>query len=100
MYVDGEGGSRRLSPTYGLLQAGLAARGGSMFYVRQGYRWGAWVARIGVRQAVFPAEGNQSFKLLDQLHVPKPGITYPSHWYDYLHQLVPGAIDKLVSMLK
>ena len=99
-FVDGEGRICRLSPTYRLLQIGVAAQGGSLFYVRKGYRWGAWVVRLGGKEAVFPAEGNQSFKLLDQLHVPKPGIANPRHWYDYSHKLVPGAIDKLVARLE
>jgi hypothetical protein len=49
--------------------------------------------------AEFLSDGN-GFRELDRLYVPKPGIANPQHWGDYSQELVSGAIDKLVALLK
>lgn len=69
-----------------------------MLYERQGYRYGAWVIRIGDRVAVIEAGGDRSFPVLDRLYVP--GKPDPRHWDDYLSELAPGAEDRLLSLLR
>jgi hypothetical protein len=68
-----------------------------MVYERKGYRYGAWVIRIGGRSAIIEASGNQSFPELDQLHIPRG--PNPRHWGDYLNELVPDAEARLLSMM-
>lgn len=72
--------------------------GGSMFYERQGYHYGAWVIRIGDNGAVIVAGGDQSFSELDGLYVPR--VSNPQHWDDYSNELVPDAEAQLLSMLR
>ena len=70
-----------------------------MFYERAGYRYGAWVIRLGEHSAVIEAGGDQSFPELDGLYVPKEPD--PKHWYDYYsNRLVPDAEERLLSMLR
>ena len=73
--------------------------GGSMVYERQGYRYGAWVIKIGDKSAVIEAGGDQRFPELDRLYVPK--VADPQDWNDYRKdQLVPDAEAKLLSLLR
>ncbi len=84
---------------YDLVRSIVERLGGSMFYERQGYRYGAWVIKIGDRSAVIVAGGDQSFPELDGLYVPK--VPDPQDWDDYLkNELVPDAEAKLLSMLR
>jgi hypothetical protein len=67
-----------------------------MTFKRAGWRWGAWIVRLGGREMAFESNG-RGFPELDSLYVPK--VTNPSHREDYTTTLVPGAIDTLVSEL-
>jgi hypothetical protein len=84
---------------YDALRSGIEQRGGSMIFVRQGYLYGAWIATLNENMAVFESNGG-SYPELDRLYAPKPGIKNPQHYSDYSQELVSGAIDKLVAMLK
>ena len=68
-----------------------------MTYEREGYRYGAWVIRIGESHVTIEAGGNKSFPELDRLYVPR--VPNPMHWDDYLDELVPNAETRLLSML-
>jgi hypothetical protein len=71
--------------------------GGSMIYVRKGYRYGAWIITIGEKSEIIEAEGNQSIPKLDRLY--EPNKSDPKHWKDYDNKLVPDAEAKLLVML-
>jgi hypothetical protein len=68
-----------------------------MVYEREGYRFGAWLIRIGESTATIEAGGNRSFPELDRLYVPR--VPNPMHWDDYANKLVPDAEAQLLSML-
>ena len=68
-----------------------------MTYERKDYRFGAWVITIGERSIIIENGGNRSLPELDQLYVPR--VADPSHWDDYLDELVPDAETKLLSLL-
>jgi hypothetical protein len=82
---------------YGLIRSIVERLGGSMTYEREGYRYGAWVIRIGESSVIVEASGNQSFPELDRLYVPQ--VPNPRHWDDYLDELVPNVETQLLSML-
>jgi hypothetical protein len=82
---------------YDLIRTIVERLGGSMFYERQGYRYGAWVIRIGDKSATIEAGGDRSFPALDRLHVPR--VPNPMHWDDYLNELIPDAETQLLAML-
>ena len=82
---------------YGLIRDIVERLGGSMTYEREGYRYGAWVIRVGESNVTIEAGGNGSFPELDQLYVPR--VPNPKGWDDYLDELVPDAETKLLSML-
>jgi hypothetical protein len=81
-----------------LIRAIVERHGGSMFYERAGYRYGAWVISLGEHSTVMEAGGDQSFPALDSLYVPR--VPNPQHWDDYLNELVPDAEAQLLSMLR
>jgi len=83
--------------SYGLIRSIIERHGGSINYVRRGYRYGAWVIEIGDTTKIIEAEGNQSFPELDRFYVPK--IQDPKHYYDYYDQLIPEAEEQLLSWL-
>jgi len=82
---------------YGLIRSIVEGLGGSMFYERKGYRYGAWVIRIGEHSVTIKSDGNRSFPELDRLYVPR--VPEPKHWDDYKDELVPDAEKQLLSML-
>ena len=71
---------------------------GTMTFERKGYRYGAWIIRIGGREAVVEATGERSLPELDRLFVPKR--TNPKHWDDYSKNLVPDAESLLMRLLR
>jgi hypothetical protein len=81
------------------LRSGIGRLGGSIVYERHGSPHGAWIVRLSETGRVFPAVGTRTFKELDQLYVPKPGIARPECWGERSHDLVPQAVGKLVAML-
>jgi hypothetical protein len=82
---------------YDLIRTTVERLGGSMFYERQGYRYGAWVIRIGDNSRVIVAGGDRSFPELDGLYISR--VPDPQHWDDYLNELLPDAEARLLSML-
>jgi hypothetical protein len=82
---------------YGAIRSIVERLGGSMVYVREGYRYGAWVIRIGENSVTIKAGGNRSFPQLDRLYVSL--VPEPRTWDDYLEELVPDAETQLLSML-
>lgn len=82
---------------YDLIQNLVEKLGGTMTFIREGYRYGAWVITIGEKSRVFLCEGNRSLPALDQLYVPK--VENPNHWDEYKHELVKDAETKLLSLL-
>lgn len=85
---------------YGSLRDIILRRGGTMTYERSGFPHGAWVIRVGGKEATIVAGGNRSFPELDRLYVPKPEHANPSHWEDYTDDLVADAEEKLLSLLR
>ena len=55
---------------YGSIRCLVERLGGSMVWVKRGYRHGAWVITIGDKSTAIPAPGKQSFPELDRLLVP------------------------------
>jgi hypothetical protein len=84
---------------YDLLRRQIEQRGGSMIHVRRGYQYGAWIVTLNGKQKTFLSNGS-GYPELDRLYVPKAGITRPEHYRDYEHELVPGAIERLIGMLE
>ncbi len=82
---------------YGSIRSIVERLGGSMIYQRKGYRYGAWVIRVGEYSVTIEACGNRAFPQLDRLHVPR--VPRPMHWDDYSDELVPDAETRLLSML-
>ena len=83
---------------YDLVRSIVERLYGSMIYECQGYRYGAWVIRIGNKNAIVEAGGDQRFPEVDRLYVPtRPD---PQTWDDYLNELVPDAEARLLSMLR
>ena len=82
---------------YGSVRKIVERLGGSMVYVRKGYRYGAWVIKIGEKGLAIEASGNQAFPELDQLYVPL--VPDASQWGDHSDELVPDAEAQLLSML-
>ncbi len=60
---------------------------------------GVWVVTLGGKAKTFWLNDN-SYPELDRLYVPQQGVTNPQRYLDYSYELVPGAIDKLVGMLR
>ena len=71
-----------------------------MVYERKGYRYGAWVIRLGDRRLIVEGRGDRSFPAIDRLYVPKRGVSNPSTWDDYENELVPDAGEQLSSLLQ
>lgn len=71
---------------YEKIRSPIERLGGSMTYERKGYRYGAWVIRIGESSVTIQAGGNRSFPELDGLYIPR--VPEPKHWDDYLDELV------------
>jgi hypothetical protein len=59
---------------------------------------GAWIIEVAGMRNIFPWD-NSSFPGIDELHVPKPGLK-PKHWWDYEHELIPNAWEKLLENMK
>ena len=68
-----------------------------MVYERKGFRYGAWVIKVGEKSVTIEAGGDRSFPQLDRLYVPR--VPDPRHWDDYSDELVPDAETQLLSML-
>jgi hypothetical protein len=83
---------------YGSIRSLVERLGGSMVWVKRGYRHGAWVITIGDKRMVIAALGNQSFPELDRLLVPLAAD--PKTWNDYSNELVPDAETRLLAMLR
>jgi hypothetical protein len=82
---------------YEELRAPIEQRGGSMVHVREGHQWGAWVITLDGKTGTFLSNG-RGYPDLDRLYRPK--VSDPQHYTDYSNDLVPGAIEKLISLLK
>ena len=87
-------------PAYELVRKLVEKHGGTMNYEQEGYSTGgAWIIEVAGMRNVFPWD-NSSFPGIDELHVPKPGMK-PKHYWDYQHELIPNAWDKLLeNMIK
>ena len=72
--------------------------GGSMKWVRKGYRFGAWEIKLNGKSKVVPATGKRSFPELDELY--KPRIEKPTTYDDYTNELIPEAQSKVLSWFK
>ena len=83
---------------YEELRQNVEARGGKMYFLRHGARWGAWEVRLDGQYGRFESNGS-GFPKLDRLYVPEPEVDNPRHWKDYSSSLVPGAINELLRML-
>lgn len=68
-----------------------------MTFEHSGYRFGAWIVKIGGQSVTFEADGSRSFPQLDRLYVPK--VSDPINWDDYRNELVPDAEAQLLSLL-
>lgn len=84
-------------PPYGPIRTLVERLGGSMVYEREGYRYGAWVIRLGEQCLLVEAHGEQSFPALDKLYGPP--VLQPRHWDDYNGVLVPEAKRRLLALL-
>ncbi len=82
---------------YEELRAPIEQRGGTMVHVREGYQWGAWIVTVDGKTGTFLSNG-RGYPDLDRLY--KPQVANPQHYTDYSNDLVPGAIQTLVGMLK
>jgi hypothetical protein len=82
---------------YASIRSLVERLGGSMVYQREGYRYGAWLIRLGEKSLTIEARGNRTFPELDQLHVPR--VPEPSAWDDYSKELVPDAESRLLGLL-
>jgi hypothetical protein len=82
---------------YEELRAPIEQLGGSMVHARKGYQWGAWIVTLDGKIGTFLSNG-RGYPDLDRLYEPK--VANPQHYTDYSNDLVPGAIQKLVAMLK
>ncbi len=83
---------------YDALRLGIEKRGGSMKFYDDEVP-GVWIVKLDGKKRVFESNDN-GYPELDRLYVPKPEIKNPQHYTDYSQELIPGAIDKLVAMLK
>lgn len=83
---------------YDSIRSIVERHGGAMVYVREGYRHGAWVIRIGENSFTIEATGNQSFPQFDRLYVPR--VPHPERWDDYSDELAPDAEAQLLSMFR
>lgn len=84
---------------YDLVRTMVEEHGGTMVYEQEGHSvGGAWVISVAGKRTNFPYD-NRSFPGIDELHVPKPGIT-PKYFDDYLHQLLPDAWERLLKNMK
>ena len=68
-----------------------------MTHTREGHQWGAWVVMLDGKMRTFLSNG-RGYPDLDRLY--RPNVPDPQHYTDYSRDLVPGAIEKLVGMLK
>jgi hypothetical protein len=83
---------------YEELRSGIEQLGGTMIWLRSGYRYGAWKVDLNGKSAIFESNG-QGFPGLDELYKPLVEGTKPSHWSGYSKQLTEGAIEELVRKL-
>ena len=83
---------------YGSIRSLVESLGGSMVWVKKGYRHGAWVIVIGENRVVIPASGARSFPMLDGLLVPL--TEDPRSWNDYTNDLLPDAEDRLLAVMR
>jgi hypothetical protein len=60
---------------------------------------GVWIVKLDGKKRVFESNDN-GYPELDMLYVPGPGVTRPKHYTDNSQELIPGAIDKLMAILK
>jgi len=85
------------SRAYDLVRSMVERLGGSMTFEHEGYRYGAWVIKIGKNTLVIKAGGNRSFPELDQLYTPR--VKDPKHWDDYYETLIEDAEKQLYALL-
>lgn len=83
---------------YGKLRDIIERHDGTMTYQREGYRFGAWVIRIGNNTKIIEATGEKSFPELDRLYIPK--IVEPKTWEDRRDELLEDAEENLLKLLK
>ena len=55
---------------YGKIRSLVESLGGSMYYEREGFRYGAWIITLGEKTKVFEASGDHLFPELDRLYSP------------------------------
>jgi hypothetical protein len=68
-----------------------------MVHVREGHQWGAWIVTLDGKSGTFLSNGS-GYPDLDRLYKPK--VDNPQHYRDYSNELVTGAIEKFIRMLK
>jgi hypothetical protein len=80
---------------YDLLIALVEGHGGTMEYQLEGQSTGGtWIINVAGMKNRFPWY-KHSFHGLDELYIPKLGIT-PKTFEDYEHELIPDAWEKLL----
>jgi hypothetical protein len=82
---------------YGKIRSLVESLGGSMYYEREGFRYGAWIITLGEKTKVFEASGDHLFPELDRLYLPK--VRHPRLWDNYLNELQPDAKSRLLLTL-
>ena len=84
---------------YDLLRNLVAEHGGRMYPEKEGQSTGgAWIIEVAGMRTVFPWD-NHSYPGIDDLYMPKPGMK-PRYWWDYQHELIPDAWEKLLVNMK
>ena len=71
--------------------------GGTMSYQRKGFQYGAWVISLNGKSKTIRAKGNQSFRELDRLYVPK--LVKLSRWMHTHDKLLDDAEEHLLKLL-
>ena len=82
---------------YGSIRSIVERLGGSMVYERKGYRYGAWVIRIG--ENAWSSKRGATSRSHNSTVCYVPLVPDPKHWDDYSDELVPDAETQLLSML-
>lgn len=84
---------------YKELSAIVHELGGQMRHEKLGRpQGGSWVVSLPGHAETFFDSNGAGFPLMDQLYVPK--VPNPSHHTDYTHELVAGARERWIAMLK
>jgi hypothetical protein len=90
---------RKQSRYYKELSDIVIELGGQMHHEKLGRpHGGSWVVSLPGHSEKFFDSNGAGFPPMDRLYVPK--VPNPSHYSDYANQLVPGARDRWIAMLK